>query len=384
MASAITQGLRDALKESKQSPITKVEVLDGTSRAAIATITGIDDGSVTVDVSRGTRRTFQLRMSNKGGVYSPKTSEDLFSFGRLVRIYRGLSYFNAAGSRVDEYILLGTFMVDRPEVFVDANMSVLTVDGSDLWKKIATGGFAAGFSFAAGTHVNTIIAKVAEVSGIAVSQTALDPLSSRTSAGRITATTVAWEPGDNRSQFLMDMATQWGLQVYFDANGILVSKEMPNLNIATPVWSFQPGEDSIMLGVTKIQNDLKLINHVVVCGESTGGVPSNVRYEIEDTDPNSPTSTSLIGNRVMVYAAPQITTNEQAQSVAIKLYIENALIEEEIKLPLVCLPHLEGNDVIEVIEPISRTADKYLCSRFDVPLRDSRMTIEAKKARAIT
>jgi len=383
MAQPMSDGFIAALKSSNQRSITKVEILDSESLAVLKTLTNVDDGSVTVDVSRGTRRTFQLRISNKDGMFTPKTWESDLSFGRTVRIYRGLQFYDPTVNKlVDEYALLGTFLIDRPEVFVERNMSVITLDGSDLWKKIASGGFPSGYSFAANTHVNTIIAKVAEISGITVERMSLDPLDSLTDNERLTNSIVAWEEGDNRSDFLQNIVTQFGLYVYFTPSGILTSEKAKQPSDQTPVWHFSPGEDSVMLGVTKTQSDLKLVNHIIVTGESA--YSTYARYEIQDTDPDSPTYVNgPMGNRVLLFRAPQVYNTTQAANVALKLWLENALVEENIKVPSLCLPHLEGNDVVEVTEPISGVADKYLAQRFEIPLRDFRMTIESKKGRVI-
>lgn len=375
----VSTDLVAALKAGRQEPIAKVRILNSSTRLLIAEVTDdVDDGSVTVDVSRGTRRTVQLRLVNKNGQYTPTTSSDYFSFNSLIQVYRGLRYTSSDGYETEEYVLLGTFMVDRSEVFVERNMAVLTVDGSDLWKKIATGGFPAGFSYAAGTDINTVIAKVANDSGIDSKYLSL------WAGGYTLGKDIAWEPGASRSDFLSNLAKQYGLQMYFDVNGYLVTKPIPDPVTTAPVWSFTKGEDAVMLGVTLVQSDLKLVNHIIVTGENSDGSQSGARAEIRDNDPTSPTYWETIGDRTLLYSAPLVATNAQALLVAQKLYAENALIEEQIKLPSICLPHLEGNDVIEVVEPdLAKVNDKFLCQRFDVPLRETRMVIETKRGRPL-
>lgn len=380
MAQPISTAFSAALQSGVQTVISKVEMLNSTSLAVVSTISDIDDGSVTVDVNRQTRRTFQLRLTNADYV---QTASDRFPLNSVMRVYRGLRYWSdSAGTTVDEYVLLGTFMIDRVEVFVERNMSVVTIDGSDFWKKIATGGFAYGQSFASGTHVNTVISTAAVASGLTVDQLALDPLASWSSAKKQLGAPLSWEPGDSRSDFIANVAKSFGLSIYFDVSGNLVSKQVVDPDTATEVWTFGSGESSVMLGITKTQNDLKLVNHIIVTGE--GSAAQTARAEIADNDPTSATYIGTIGDRVMVVSSPLVTTNEQALALAVKTYIENALIDEEIKLPTICLPHLEGDDVIRVIESQwSGTFDKYLAQRFDVPLRESRQVIETKKGRTI-
>jgi hypothetical protein len=328
----------------------------------------------------------QLRLPNENGIYTPIDSTSIFSYSNLVRIYRGFRFIaNETGLETDEYVPIGTFMVDRPEVFAEKGMSLLTVDGSDLYKKIATGGFASAYAYSAGAYINTVITKIAEDAGVSSNWLTLDPLDNRTADGKRLGASFQWEVGDNRSDMLSSLEDQFGIQIYFDVNGYLVSAELPDPDIAQPVYSLSPGENSILLGITKILSDANLINHIIVRGENVSGKMTGISYEIVDSDPNSPTFTGRIGNRVFLYVGAQITTLEQAQAAAVKLFLEKCLMEETIKIPLMCIPQLEGNDVIEVIEPdLTKTNTKYLCQRFDISLRDARMTIEAKKMRKVS
>jgi hypothetical protein len=383
MAYIVSDEFKAAVKEPIIRPVIKVEVLDPVSRAVIRTVEGIEDGSVSVDTSRGTRRTFQLRLVNDQGQWTPAAYSDPFWMNSVIRLWRGLTIFDG-WSWLDELVPLGTFLVDRPEVFVDKNSSLITIDGSDYWKFIATGGFPSSQTFSIGTHVNTIIAEVVFASGIEPRWLALDPLDDRDTYSKTIQKEVVWEMGDSRTDFLTNLAVQFGLELFFDPMGLLVSRTLADPELSPAVWQFTAGEDAIMLGLTRTWNDLKLINHIVVVGESTEGTPSNARYEKRDNNPMSPTYYKRIGDRVMTYTAPLISSNAQARLVAEKLWRENALIEEDIKLPTLCLPQIEGNDVIEVVERAwSKTSSRYLVNRFDVPLRESSMTIETKRARAL-
>lgn len=383
---APTQAFLDALKDPKHLPLARVEVLNSSSKAVEAVLTDIvDEGSVTVDVERGTRRTLQLRIVNDDGQYTPTTSSDYFFFNRLIRVYRGLRYIDSRGGETDEYVLLGTFYVDRPEVFAERGMSVMTIDASDRWKKIATGGFPTARSYASGTNVNTIIRQIAIDCGLTDEDLNIDPLTDWTTGEKQIGTTFEWEIGGDRSSTLLELCNQFGLECFFDVAGFLTTRPIPDPTKVTPVWSFASGVDAVMLGATKIQNDLSLVNHVIVSGENTDGVFSGVRVEIKDTNPSSPLYIyGPLGDRVLHHTAPLVTTTAQATKVATKIWQENAQIEEEIKLPTLCIPHLQGNDVISIYEPdLAKVNDRYLARRFDVALRETRMTIETKKGQAL-
>jgi hypothetical protein len=372
-----------ALKADRQTVLTKVNILEGQYRYPIATLTDIDDGSVSVDTSRGTRRTCQLRLPNEGGTHTPTSLTSNFSYSTLIQPYRGLRFVSSvSGKVVDEYVLLGTFMVDKPEVFVERGMSVITVDGSDLWKKIAIGGFASPCAFTSGTHINTVITQVATDAGIPSNWLTLNALSDRATTEKTLTNTVQWELGDNRSDFLTSFAAQWGINLFFSPAGYLYSEEVTDPSAEEPVWTFQKGIDATMLGLTYLTTDTALMNHVIVTGESASSGTVEKLYEIYDNDPNSASYVGRIGHRTYVYSGPQITTAVQAELAGIKLYREKCLIDETIKLPTLIIPQLEGGDVIRVIEPDFTFLDqKYLCTRFDISLRDSRMVIDTKRAK---
>lgn len=379
-----------AITSAKQTPIARVDILEPTSKTVVASVEDdVDDGSVTVDVSRGNRRTFQIRLLNADGRYTPTATMTYFAFNSLVRVYRGFRYIDSRGGETDEFCLLGTFMVDRPEVFVERNMSVMTVDGSDRWKVIASGGFPGPTSprtFAVGTHVNEIIREVAILSGLTDDELNLDQLNDRTNATKTLTTKLQWEIGDSRADFLKNLCDQFALDIFFDVSGLLTTRPTVDPTTVSPRWTFSPSEVGVMLGVTKVQSDLNLFNDIIVSGETSQGTFTGARAEKADTDPASPTSIyGTMGRRVFHYKAPLVYGNEQAALVAQKLYAEKCLVDEEIKLPTICLPHLDGNDVIAITEGTwSRVDDRYLAQRFDVPLREARQVIETKKGRAIS
>ena len=600
---SVSADFKVACTAQKQIPLTLVQTLDANMVPTADITSEVDDGSVTVDVSRLTRRTAQLRLVNDDGRFTPNDVTDPFFWNNMFRVYRGLRYIDSLGRETSEYVCLGTFLVDRPEVFVEKNMSVITVDGSDRFKQIATGGFGSDMTFPPGTLVSTVIQAVLFDSGIPLRQTSIDCLLGRfetapgsslipdpsfetsigsswanglaspvikqygvttdwvmypgnpnASVARVNAsgmqtsdggnwcvsvngngagfsfpnttfiagvkytfsayfrsspnavippivavivhsaedstdnafeyfsimnplvltpeqevsmgdmsqwtqpwmfmkvdwtptqervgavvqfcqeagsfdwagsydansgtffpggtlnmsarpflmdnvyfggsayksarrvnTSLHWSVGDNRSDFLQNLYDQFALEGYFDVYGIYHVIDSKNPAYDTPVWTFAPGPEAVMLGVTRTQDDLTLVNKVVVKNsDSTTNVTDQIIWTKSITDPLSPYHSSRIGNRVLVYSAPLVTLMEQGIAVLDKLFRENCAIAEQIKLPTVCLPFLDGGDAIQITEPLSGLSDKYQCKRFTVPLRESRMTIESTRAEPVS
>lgn len=618
----VTTDFRNACRASKQIPIVLVQALDKFMNVVADITDDVDDGSVTIDTNRGTRRTLQLRLVNEDGKYTPKVPGDYFYWNNLIRVHRGLRYIASDGIETDEYVCLGTFMVDRPEVFVERNMSVLTVDASDLYKKIGTGGFARASIWPAGTRVPEIISGILKDASIPPTQMCIDGLddfddivtqtnmvsnpsfetnttgwdsptapitmsfsgisfdahayygsgatltrtaatetfqapfgdsyvlkvsgasckaahttvtgpfykgtryyirafvrkvtpsdsygwvnclignsnyletvvpsyvsdsatatvtitswpydnddipddlkafydiddqpyqeisfmwkplltysnaelyfyasnitvvatpdgspvityagatqaytyseaqdsrwardyyldsvyvgtlaSGTISSDKRTSSPITWMPGDSRNEALQKLLTEYSLDGYFDVYGVyrVIRKKDPEQE--NPVWTFEPGEDSTMLGITRVQDDLKLINHIILTNENSDPYSVVVTQEKQVTDTTSPYHKSRIGDRVMLIKASQISSTSLMQTTIDNLFREYCSIAEEIKLPTICLPFLEGNDVIAIKEEKSDIDARYLCKRISIPFRETRMQIETTRSESVT
>jgi hypothetical protein len=137
------------------------EFLDSGVKSNDATKT-MTDGSVDVDVTRLTRRTFNASVLNPDSIWSPRSDwGGLFYVNRLIRLYRGIDFGSAT-----EMVPVGTFMIDNADVAVERNMSMVVLSGSDLWKKLSKSMFPKAKTWAAGTSINTVIDAIADAAGI--------------------------------------------------------------------------------------------------------------------------------------------------------------------------------------------------------------------------
>lgn len=147
---------------------------------------------------------------------------------------------------------------------------------------------------------------------------------------------------------------------------------------STPVLPSQ--RDRIVLSIRGSFNDEDLYNHALVTG--TGNKANIVYGEASDTDPDSPTRIDAIGDRVITLESDQITTQKTANKAALKLFLENCLISEDIDMEAICNPALEGNDVIGIEElTFSQLQRNFRIQSFTVPLSSSRQNL--KLARVI-
>lgn len=117
-------------KEALLAPIRDVKIRVTALNSSLTPIEEVTastiEGVVYVDTARATRRTCQLRLIDKDGVYTPKDASSVFYWDKLIKIEYGLK---VGGDYT--YIPLGIFTIDRSEVIAENGAAVINLDGSD-------------------------------------------------------------------------------------------------------------------------------------------------------------------------------------------------------------------------------------------------------------
>ena len=140
--------------------------------------------------------------------------------------------------------------------------------------------------------------------------------------------------------------------------------------------------DRMLLSIRASFTDDNLYNHALVIG--TGNTSQVFKSEIKDENSLSPTRIAAIGDRVFKYESDQISTQGAADKAAMKVYLANCLISEDVDLEAICNPAFEGNDVIAVQElTFSELNQKFRIRAFTVPLSTSRQTFKLSRVIAI-
>ena len=351
----------------------RIEVLDTdlnpVEGGTIEPTNNIVDGSVDVDITRGNRRTFQMNLLNNDGQFSPdSTLSGLLYVDRAVRIWRGISY----GTDAEEMIPVGTFLIDRADVVVERNMSVVNLAGQDFWKRLAKSQFTLPTTYDAGTPLNDVFRDMAEAAG--VTSMLLDPLTDRPSNSKELNVARSYEVGDRRGEELVKLATAFGIDVFFDPLGRLVTEDFRDPADQATVWVYEPGELSLLTQLQASWDDEGLFNHIVVTG--TGNELTTYRSERMDMDPASPTRISRIGDRVKRYESGVLASQEAVDQAALTLFYNNLALTENIRIEAVCNPAFEGNDIVQVIESDYANLDqRYRLTAFNIPLSTSKQTL---------
>lgn len=332
-------------------------------------------GSVSTDNAR--RRAMTVDLLNVDGEWTPAEAADALFPNRLLRLEQGLVVDGSP-----EYVSLGVFLIDRPSTTVGREGSTIRVSGQDRLKLALKSSFTAPTRYVEGTAVADVIRDIAEASGMGTLLYRLDDDGSHLGANRV------YEVGTSRVDAMHQLALDFALDLYVDADGFLVLTPKPtDATLPEPVWSFLAGEEAIMLGVTKDLTDDRLYNHTLVTGEAADLTP--VLGEARDLNPASPAynpvdGTGPIGDRLYTYTSAMIRNVDQAQAVADALLLSVALVEEAISLPSITHPALEVGDVVSISEPTARIADDYLIETLAIPLGAGSMAMTTGKLRPLS
>lgn len=335
------------------------------------------DGSVTIDRTRQQRRTMSLTISNENGAWTPSPSSPLF-LNRIVQVQRALY----VGSQ-PEWVPLGTFLIDDPEVTVSAGGSSIRLAGTDRTKLALSSNFTAPYTLGAGTRVRDAVRALAQQAGMGSD----DRLYSLDDGGKFLGTDATFEESDNRLDAMMRLAQDYALDLYPDALGVLVLRPLLALETVAPVWTFERGSQAIMLGLTKRFSDATLFNHTVAIGEGVDFGP--YRGEARDLNPASPVYNPVdgsgpVGDRVApVYRSAGITSIAQAQEVAQAMLRDVALVQEAVSVPSVTHPALEAGDVVQITEATSATAARYSLDVVTQPVGGGPMQLSANRVRSL-
>lgn len=326
---------------------------------------GVISGSVNVSASRKERRTFQLTLDNEDG--SLANYPGGFWYDKVIRLYRGLTYPGGAYEAQ-----LGEFVID---VISSAHFPfTIEVSGRDYTKKLLTSKFTQATTFAAGQSPEALIRTIAINGGIAANRIITPTTGITLDKERM------FERGVERWEAMEQIATAFGYELFFDAQGFLVMQVYRDPVTTPEIWTFDTGPYGNMAAFRKSASDTRIYNSIVVTGEASD-VALPAFGIAKNTEPTSPTRIAVIGERVYQYTSSFITTNLQAQDVADKFLKIHALEQFEVSIDSIVFPWLEVGEIIVFLDPRPNPQEptRYLLTDLTIPLELGPMQGTAKR-----
>lgn len=347
---------------------TLAQVLDSSGEILQDEFT-FDSASVTLD-PRGDIRG-RAEVSVAGEEWVPSDPADLLApYGNQVRLWRGIEY------AVDdvELLSLGKFRIE--EVSSDNGVTSMTcLDQSQI---VAEAIFDGDYTISAGTDYLTAI--------LTIVQDVLPDVEYDFPDRTLVTPTLIAEEGDNRWDFVLAMAESIGMEIYFDGDGVLVMRPVPDTG-DTPVADLVEGEGSVLLQASKRWSRSETFNRWVYIGDNPDNVGAPPRGVAVDDDPNSPTY--FYGSFGQKSAPPEqssfITTDAQAEDAAQGRLSKERGTAMSIDFGIVVNPALEPGDVVRIQRESSGLPDQlHIIDSLVIPLSASEsMSGTTRTARVI-
>lgn len=367
----------DILDEDEFTPLEDPTAYDMSAQDRLVDATG----SISVDVTAKSQRTFTLQLRNSDGRYIPGPA-GYPSGGAGSPVAQGLIWYNArfrpwidmrvgfdaTGKKVWDRTYLGMFVLAQPQMQtqdVGSQAALNLIDKSALLCKpnlitdatlptFTKNGHTVG-GYASGSTVDAAMIDLATSAGIPVGKQHFEPSSATLPADyAISEGTEWWE-------HLQALAGSIAHVLYFDSQGNLVRQSDPTLGNAPSVFTFAPGPLSITTTNTRTTDLSNTYNSVIVIGAST--TTATVRGTASVTDPGNPYHADTIGTRVVYIGKdgklddmtpdPMIGTTGAANTVAGVALARHVGQQELITLRCRNIPALEPYDRVTVNIPQS-------------------------------
>lgn len=298
------------------------------------------DFDVTIDRTRQVRRTATLvAAADQAGNYTPDGPGDVFYLFSMIRLQRGLVL--ATGP---EYADLGYYIVDQPSSSFAPRQGSHKIGLSDRFAMAGEARLTSPLSFAATDGVGDTIRTLAELAGLGTAES----LYSFDDGGATLGLQRAYEYGELIPQAMMTLASDHGLDLYMNAQSVLVLEPVADPNTLPIAYTFEPGPQAIITGLTKEFSARSWYNVTTAIGEGPD-LPAPIIGIASVTDPDSPSHPDKIGVRVKApRRSAQIRSQDQATSVALADLYESALEEASISGQLIAHPALEAGDVVAI------------------------------------
>lgn len=351
-----------ALASHNRTWYSKVEVLYGGS--VVETLSVVSSGAVSID-EVAVRRSLDITFVDADGALTPASAKDLLApKGTEVRIYKGLLV-----EGVIEWVPLGVFGVEEPNVSAHQNGTIVRIRASDRAASVKKRRFVAPYTVAKNTPTTDAIAAI-------VTSRLTVPV--RATVTGNTTPEVVYDELSDPWDAIQALSTADALRTYFDPLGTLIIE--PEGEVDTGI-TYAPGESSLLVSSTRSLLADKTYSGVIVKGEHPDYPP--VRYEKWDTDPASPTyAAGPFGYQPYGFTSPLITSLAMATTTADTLFDRVTRMRQDLSIEMIGHPGHDVGDVVTVTDAKSKTSGRYTIYGASIPLRLGVTSLRLREALA--
>jgi hypothetical protein len=344
--------------------VARCDVVDPTGQYIVKSLDVIG-GSVSVDGSRKTRRQCSLNLQDPTGELVPDTAQDILQpySGYLLKLYRGISWRDGT----EEIFPLGTFMPYAPRISDKGNSLEITVDGYDRSKLITRTRWTQPYTISSGTSTPLAIKALLDdrMPGLRYNLEQTGATVPLTVLG-LEAENDPWDDATN-------IASADGMELFIDANDIVVLRDIPDPTSDEPVHIFEDNDHCTVTEFRRENDASQMYTGVIVYSEGSE-VAAPIRVEVWRTD------TTL---RIpYFFPTALITTVAQAIATGTSILRRVGYAEFSAQINTVPDPRYEAGDIVRIKRSLSKLNDSFAIQTIDIPLdADTEMAISTSQRR---
>lgn len=320
-------------------------------------------GSLTDDSNATLRKRVSLSLSPTAEILAMLSQDvpqdtGLWPLGNELNVLAGQIYPDGTS----EYVPMGMFRISKASLATSEGDLNVSVEGWDRSRTVSRSRFINPYNVKQGLLYNEAIQ--------ALLMSRIPFLTEEDFLFAVTAfktpNLIFTGPNDDPMAMAIKMAGSCGMELLFDGVGKPVLRPLPDPQNGPSSFSYEEGEESVILSANRDLDDELAYNGCIVSGETTSNT-TPVRGVSWDTDPLSPTYYDPDHPEASVYGAvPEfitsefVTTTEQAVQASIANLGKKKGVMEAAKFVAINNYAHESNDMAAVKRVLTGLDDVYL------------------------
>lgn len=344
--------------------VTRCDIVDKTSSFVVKSL-DIVSGNVTVDGGRKIRRQCSLNLQDPTGELVPDAADAMLQpySGYMLKLYRGISWRDGT----EEIFPLGTFAPYTPRISDKGDSLEITLDGYDRSKIITRTRWTQPYVIPSGTNTAVAVRNLLEnrMPGLRYNL--------QMTGASVPLTVLGTEAENDPWEDATKIAAADGMELFFDANDIVVLRDIPDPNSDLPVYTFEDNERCTVTEFRRENDASQMYTGVIVYSEGSE-VTAPIRVEVwrTDTDLRIP----------YFFPTALIKTVDQAIATGESILRRVGFAEFSVQITAVPDPRFEAGDIIRIKRGLSKLNDAFAINTIDIPLdATSPMSISTSQRR---
>ena len=366
----------EALRNPSREVLYKLEFCDSNGITIQAVESKEIDGSISIQLKNGIRRTCNITLDNSSGMFTP-SYDGLVSINNTLKLYTGLVV-----NGVDTYVQRGVFYFGNPRMTVNnSGQKTIELEAYDTYSLLdgtISGTLGYQYIVPTGTLVSEAVTQTLLDAGI-ISPILIYPTT------KITPHVLSISAGGSYSEILIGLANMMSWDVFFDQYGVFRFQPATEETTQAEVWEFSAinsWENTYLSGIHNFEWN-KIRNYVSVVGDNINGFI--VKATAQNDNIFSDTYIGKIGQRTVVIDDQQISTLIEAQDRADYELRVQTNIQESVDMECVPVDIINEGDIVLINDPDNAlNRDRYLVSTINFPLKNGgTMQCNLVKAREV-